>query len=109
MFGPWFRAWNRSLHPAKDLTWGMQDLENNNGGNSGYHTLTFGPYDVSGFDEGSISFDYFTVNYLVGTDKIGYVLLIDGQSAPNLAADDSSLTFLSESTGGVLDVRLRIL
>ena len=41
--------------------WGMQDLDNDD--NSGYHTLTFGPYDVSSFGGGTFSFDYFTIGY----------------------------------------------
>ena len=77
--------------------WGMQDLDNNE--NSGYHTLTFGPYDVSSFGGGTFSFDYFTIGY-DASDKIGFALLLDDTNLPNLDVTDAALTMLNGDTVG---------
>jgi alpha-amylase len=53
--------------------WGMQDLDNNNGGISDYHTMTFDAVDVSGLVGGQIKFDYFTKDYDAG-DEIEYLV-----------------------------------
>lgn len=56
--------------------WGMQDLDNPNGGGSFWHTLSFAAVDVAGYANASVSFDYYTIGY-DGTDSIAYVVEFD--------------------------------
>ncbi len=53
------------------MFWGMQDLDNSNGGGSFVHTLTFDSVDVSGYATARIVFDYYTIGF-DGSDSIGY-------------------------------------
>ncbi|MCO6492559.1 MAG: choice-of-anchor I family protein [Phaeodactylibacter sp.] len=53
--------------------WFMRDLDNDNGGLPGFHTLDFEPVDLSGFAFNSVSFKYYTIEY-DDNDSIGYIL-----------------------------------
>jgi DNA-binding beta-propeller fold protein YncE len=57
--------------------WYMRDLDNDNGGFDGFHTLDFDNIDVSGFPFNSIIFQYYSFEY-EDADSIGYVLAYDG-------------------------------
>ena len=84
---------------AGDSFWGMQDLDNGNGGGSGYHTITVGPIDMSTVGASTLSFDYQSVGY-ESSDNIGFLVVTNGASVPNLDVDDSSLVQLQKDTAG---------
>jgi len=58
------------------MFWGMQDLNNGNGGGAFGHTLDFDPVDVINYNNAAISFDYYTDGY-DGTDSLAYVAEFD--------------------------------
>ena len=62
--------------------WGMQDLDNPNGGGSFQHTLTFNQ-DVSGFVNVTVSFFYNAFEFDAG-DDLDYELFYDGVSQGNV-------------------------
>lgn len=51
--------------------WGIQDIDNGNGGGAFYHTITFNPIDVSMETGVKLSFDYYSVGF-DGSDSIEY-------------------------------------
>jgi len=51
--------------------WGIQDIENSNGGGAFEHTLTFDAINLSSYNSVEISFDYYTVGF-DSTDEIRY-------------------------------------
>ena len=61
------------------MFWGMQDLENDNGGNmtGEVSTLTFDPVDVSMTFNNLVSFDYNVIGYDTG-DNLSYEVFFDG-------------------------------
>lgn len=63
-----------------DNFWGMRDLDNNNGGSSNTHTLTFSDVDISGKTGVVFSFDYKSLNMNATGDRYGYELFYDGTS-----------------------------
>lgn len=56
--------------------WGMQDIDNTNGGGSFYHTLTFDPIDVSTETGVFFAFDYYSIGF-DSTDSIEYQVKFD--------------------------------
>jgi len=84
---------------AGDSFWGMQDLDNGNGGGSGYHTITVGPIDMSTVGASTLSFDYQSVGY-ESSDNIGFLVVTNGDSVPDLDVDDSALVQLQKDTAG---------
>ena len=62
--------------------WGMQDLENSNGGGAFYHMLTFQSINIEGYSNVQLSFDYNVIEYdSTNGDDIRYVIVIDGTDA----------------------------
>lgn len=60
------------------LFWGMQDLQNNNGGGNFDHTLTF-TQNITSHEDVTISFDYNVIGFDNG-DDLFYELVYDGIS-----------------------------
>jgi hypothetical protein len=56
--------------------WGMQDLDNPNGGGAFWHTLTFTPQDIAGFPNPEVHFDYYSIGYDT-SDELAYVIEYD--------------------------------
>jgi hypothetical protein len=80
--------------PAADaMFWGMQDLNNGNGGGAFQHDLDFTATDVSGFDNVMIEFQY-NVNGFDGGDNLYYEVSIDGIA-------QGQVTLFQGGTGGV--------
>lgn len=69
--------------------WGMQDLENGNGGGAMDHTLTFASTDISTFSNVQISFDYQTIGF-DATDELKYELIEDGVAQGQVALDKNT-------------------
>ncbi len=65
--------------------WGLQDLENSNGGGSFDHLLTFASVDVTSFGNVVLSLAYHAIGYDTG-DRLGYEVFFDnvGQGAVSL-------------------------
>ncbi|MEQ8907864.1 MAG: T9SS type A sorting domain-containing protein [Vicingaceae bacterium] len=84
-----------SISAASDQTnfWGMQDLDNGNGGGSFYHTLTFDPVNVSGLNNAEVRFDYYT-NGFDSSDEIEYEVVFD-----NGTTWSTNGTTLNKNTG----------
>ncbi|WP_138433374.1 T9SS type A sorting domain-containing protein [Winogradskyella algicola] len=51
--------------------WGIQDIDNPNGGGAFEHTLTFDAINVSSYNSVEISFDFYTIGF-DGSDEIRY-------------------------------------
>lgn len=69
-----------SITPSEGTTfWGMQDLENGNGGGAFDHTLTFDPVDVSSYSNAELMFDHNVIGF-DSTDTMHYELFFDGVS-----------------------------
>ncbi|MDT0293832.1 T9SS type A sorting domain-containing protein [Mesonia ostreae] len=79
--------------------WGMQDLDNNNGGGSFAHTLTFSNENISAYSDVELSFFYHTIGY-DSTDSLSYELVIDNVSQGEvlLPKDDSGTISINIST-----------
>ncbi len=56
--------------------WGMQDLDNPNGGGPFGHTLDFAAVDVSALPNARVKFDYYTIGYET-SDSLAYVVEFD--------------------------------
>ncbi|MFT6166754.1 MAG: hypothetical protein ACJASF_001447 [Vicingaceae bacterium] len=56
--------------------WGMQDIDNGNGGGSFYHTMTFNPINVSAETGVKISFDFNSVGF-DSTDSLEYQVMFN--------------------------------
>ena len=63
--------------------WGMQDLDNPNGGGNFYHTLTFDPQNVAGQSGISVAFDYFSDGFDT-SDSIEYQVEFDNGTNWNI-------------------------
>ncbi|HIB36851.1 T9SS type A sorting domain-containing protein [Mesonia sp.] len=74
--------------------WGMQDLENANGGGAFYHVLNFEEIDVIGYTNIQLSFDYNVIGY-DSADNIRYVIVVNGV--------DVVTTALSKNGSGTID------
>ncbi len=68
--------------------WGMQDLDNSNGGGSSDHTLAFATVDTSTLTDVQVTFDHFSIGF-DSTDTLRYQLFFDtvGQGEVALAKD----------------------
>ena len=60
--------------------WGMQDLNNNNGGGTFLHTLKFQSIDLTNANGATLSFDYESTGMNTTGDRYGYELFYDGVS-----------------------------
>ena len=91
--------------------WGMQDLNNVNGGGNFYHVLAFEDIDIIGYTNVTLSFDYKTVSY-DSTDELRYILVVDGidQTPVNLPKNNSNTITLNISTNypAAKDISIRI-
>jgi hypothetical protein len=72
------RAFTGDIDTASEGSnfWGMQDLDNSNGGRSSFHYLSLDPIDISGEQEVQLSFDYYSVGY-DASDSIEYQVVFD--------------------------------
>lgn len=89
---------------------GMQDLDNTNGGGNFYHTLAFQDIDVVGYTNVSLTFDFNVENY-TSTDNIRYVLVIDGvdQTPVDLSNTSSTINIdITTDYPSAQDVAIRI-
>lgn len=59
--------------------WGMQDLENSNGGGAFDHTITLNTIDTSTYTDVLLAFDYNAVGYDAG-DTLSYEVIYDSVS-----------------------------
>jgi hypothetical protein len=83
-----------SISPSSGTQfWGMQDLDNPNGGGNFDHTITFNAVNVSTYTGVTITFDYHTIGY-DGTDEIQYQVFEDGigQGVVNLNKSTGTMT-----------------
>lgn len=62
--------------------WGMQDIDNTNGGGAFYHTLTFDPIDVSAETGVKLAFDYYSIGF-DSTDSLEYQIRFDNDTSWN--------------------------
>lgn len=74
--------------------WGMQDLENPNGGGAFDHTLTFPNQSVSGFNNVILSFKYDTRG-LDGPDYLRYEVFLDNVGQGQIDLNKNSQGFLT--------------
>ena len=93
--------------------WGMQDLDNPNGGGAFAHTIDFEAVDVSGLTNGVVSFDYYTIGF-ESSDSIGYYVEFDNGTTwttyVDLNKDTQAWTNVSVPVpSGSTYARLRIL
>lgn len=59
------------------LFWGIQDLDNNNGGGNFFHTIQFSEIDLSGYANNSLSLHYNVIAFDAG-DKMHLDILLNG-------------------------------
>jgi len=86
--------------------WGMEDLDNTNGGGAFDHELTYNISLVAGtYSSLNVSFWYYTIAYNL-TDHLGYKYSVDGGT--QVVNDQSSLDALSQGSGGWTNVTLSI-
>jgi hypothetical protein len=83
------------------LFWGMQDLNNSNGGGGFYHVLEYEAIDISSYNSVVLTFKYFTVGY-DGSDNINYEVRYDNGSTW------SAGTALSKNTGAWTTVTINV-
>ena len=94
--------------------WGMQDLDNPNGGGSMWHTLDFDPIDISSQSQAWVSFKYHSVGY-ESSDSIGYIIEYNNGTSWNMASyvdlhkDTSWSTIRTQVPNGSTYVRLRLM
>ncbi|MBL7803708.1 MAG: choice-of-anchor I family protein [Saprospiraceae bacterium] len=75
-----------AIAPASgDRFWYMRDLENTGGGGAFFHTLDFGPVDVSAFSDNTLTFKYYTEGY-EAADSLGYIVAFDNGTTWNPAS-----------------------
>ncbi|MGB0523573.1 MAG: lamin tail domain-containing protein, partial [Flammeovirgaceae bacterium] len=84
--------------------WGMEDLENSNGGGAFDHTLTFATINTSSATSVSISFDYITDDFN-GSDILKYEIFEDGvgQGQVNLPQNTDAWTTVSVNISDAAD------
>lgn len=92
--------------------WGMQDLNNGNGGGAFGHTLDFYPVNVSGLSNAKVKFDYYTIGF-EAADSLAYVVEFDNGTTwgplTELNKDSQAWTTVEVVIpSGTSDVRLRI-
>lgn len=74
-----------AIQPATDQKfWFMRDLENENGGIPGFHTMDFEAVDVSAYAFNTITFRYYSHEY-EDSDSIGYILDLGGGGSFDMA------------------------
>lgn len=117
-------TWNYSINPSRynvsgdvwdsisslssitpndqSLFWGMQDLDNTNGGGSFYHTMTFDAIDVTSVNNGSVNFDYYTIGF-DSSDELEYEVVFDDDTVWN-----ANGTALNKNTGSWTTVSVPI-
>ena len=98
--------------------WGARDIENSNGGGAFFHTMDFGPVDVSAYTNARIRFNYNVIGYDYPFDTIRYQVIYDDLNAEwngtnvNLATSGGNsggwVTETVNIPGGTNTVRLRI-
>jgi len=72
--------------PDGDKFWGIQDIDNFNGGGNFWHTIDFDAVDLTNADAASISFRYFTFNS-TSQDQIQFSMMFDnGNNWTNYAS-----------------------
>ncbi|GGH77781.1 DUF5689 domain-containing protein [Phaeocystidibacter marisrubri] len=83
-----------SISPSAGSSfWGIQDLNNPNGGGAFVHTMDFDVVDISGISNVYLEFDYSTIGF-DGPDSIGYVI------ETNNGTTWGPLSQLDKNTGG---------
>jgi len=75
----------------------VQDLNNPNGGTSGFATVTFADVNVAGRTNMSISFDYDVFEFDTG-DDVEYILVLDGTDEPTVVLIDGLSNLSAEGT-----------
>ena len=91
-----------SISPSDGSSfWGMQDLNNPNGGGSFNHFLDFDPVDVSGVSNAYVEFDYYTIGF-DSSDSIAYAIEFDNGTTW------SSYTSLNKNTNAWTKVSIQI-
>lgn len=75
------REFSGNIDSASNGThfWGIQDINNSNGGGAFYHTLTFDPINIANETGLTIKFDYYSVGF-DGTDEIEYEVAFDNDT-----------------------------
>ncbi|WP_299098977.1 T9SS type A sorting domain-containing protein [uncultured Winogradskyella sp.] len=82
--------------------WGIQDIDNGNGGGNFEHTLTFTATDVTAYESVSIEFDFYTVGF-DSTDYLEYEVFYGvsgsevGQGRVSLNKNTNSWTTITEN------------
>lgn len=88
-----------SISPSDgSMFWGMQDLNNGNGGGAFDHILEFDPVDVSGVTNGYVEFDYYTIGF-DSSDSLRYILEFDNGTTwgPATQLNKDSQGWITES------------
>lgn len=91
--------------------WGMQDLDNGNGGGNFDHILAFTDINIAGYTSVEVSFDYYTIGFDAG-DDLQYELLFDGvsQGVNTLNPNSGAWTTVTETVPvGVVLVSLNLI
>ena len=102
-----------SINPSDGMMmWGMQDLDNPNGGGDFWHTLSFAGVDISTYSNVVLTFDYYTIGY-DGSDSIGYIVEYDNGTTwgPVTELDKNTGTWTTVTVNVPADVttiRLRL-
>ena len=68
--------------------WGIQDLNNPNGGGGFEHTLTYDELCIAGYTNVQVSFYYFTDGF-ESSDDLRYTIIIDGVATTTDLLDDT--------------------
>ena len=94
--------------------WGMQDLDNSNGGGNFWHTIDFDAIDISNKPRCELSFKYYTIGY-ESSDSIGYIVEFNNGSNwtqtnyVDLAKDTSWTNVSINVSPGTQYVRVRLM
>jgi hypothetical protein len=85
-------AFSNNIDAASEGThfFGIQDINNDNGGGNFAHTITFEPIDISDKGELTLSFDYYTIGF-DSPDSMEYIVAFDnGNTWTNPVALDKN-------------------
>uniref|UniRef100_UPI00191644E8 beta strand repeat-containing protein n=1 Tax=Flavobacterium sp. MK4S-17 TaxID=2543737 RepID=UPI00191644E8 len=85
-------AFSSNIDAASEGThfFGIQDINNDNGGGNFAHTITFEPIDISDKGELTLSFDYYTIGF-DSPDSMEYIVAFDnGNTWTNPVALDKN-------------------